>query len=798
MHETVTPDEKPLHAVDDASAEADIDEDTDSADALASDSSLREVDGDVDADAAEDLGADDVVGSDDPPAESLAAVDSIASSVVRRSAPSSRALQRRAYLWHLHRDQAYVKVVEQFELLAASRSTTNRHTTQHPSSIYHYLHSLAQLNQYHRIIAFYKGHSQILRASPHLLDLVLTACIREPKDSPAWRIFCDLRLRDKRLVARTRVQAKKPRRTTSSSSSSSSLSSSSVRAGGGHSDPSHAAVEPYLTEKASNALLKALLLADEPDRAFSLWRRVFLNKQQHRAYRLQAQAAHPLIMHMIEKHHRVEEARYAEIDAAAATAATHATTAAEATPTPSEDATAATTTKATSTTTPAAAPVDVCLHLTHAFNMYLGTSFVERVIDMGLLLRIFNEALRSALDVRNRSDSAPAQQQRLWLVSHVYRFILHHNEDLLRQDEAAEAATAAAAAATIPKTDAHHRRSAPPKTSTSETDKSRPASSPWSHTHHRSFVSLDWHRHFRPLIHCCLDAIERETTVVRRADLSAEEQVAARKRRDEVQRLLDTVLYDVRLTYPDYSHLRPTSPEEATEVASLERREADQQRRLSLLTAHDAANKKETPPPHKNTADTATTSVKERRRTATASAVAAASLVSSSHFTPILPLRVLDLETCEALLTNYLERRSHVVEVLLLYASLPNLRRYDAMRDTILTRLVAWYESGTAAKRVRLARMVELLHLLRGYVARHASLEHRRRAAGVENDDDHDKADLPSTMPPLNTRDLFSHNFTANFGPRGSVVRRPKPAAAAHRRADRRLREVEHTPRRVP
>ena len=388
------------------------------------------------------------------------------------------------------------------------------------------------------------------------LDIVMNACIREPLSTNILRLFTEIRLEDLRRyeIQKNNPSTKSPNR-------------------------------PLLiTEKVVNQLIKSLLLANQPEEAYTVWLHVMrgeplpnhpiytysrilaknfspiIDKSLHPylslGYRLHSLSADGLINHLLnsEPHRRINE----------------------------------------SLTSQRIYSGGQFVHtsLLHAFQMVLQTNFIEGQADSTPLLRLFNTVLRA---VMAPSDSVSFYKggnraRNAWLVVQIYKFILHSNESIARTEQRMLTTETKQSPGQDGDIADNHQ-------SSSSSMMVSPKDHPWSYRDHRSYLQLNWRDHYRPMIHICVAALRQL-----QPDGTLEDVENSQGTPFDPLALLDTIFYDIRLSFPNYAHLRHNTIKkgvvgaeeevltqaELGEIIALETQEATQQLLLDTTIIAEA------------------------------------------------------------------------------------------------------------------------------------------------------------------------------------------------------------------
>lgn len=395
--------------------------------------------------------------------------------------------------------------------------------------------------------------------------------------------------------------------------------------------------------------------------------------------------------------------------------------------------------------TPSRPNADAHVDLFRAFQIYLQTSFIESLQDQTLLFRILNTTLCAVLSppppthshsLRSQNQSQPSlsdgasgsgsglgasppvhlersvaarlRQRNTWLALQVYKYVLHHNECIGRVDAAHSHAPNSAGLA-----------------AGGEAGREGGAGSkdtPWSYRGHRRYIQLEWDAHYRPLMQVCLLHLERErdaaphpapaaavataTGATSTAASSAPHAGAgvgvgttggapSSAPAFDASLWLDALLYDVRLSFPDYSALllRPAGAattarqrqREREEVEALETEEAAQNVEMALYVSSLALAP--SPSTIVNTSASAAPSGWPRP-------------LPPQTLLPNLPLRPLDEEMFLALAREWIRRdrrqraqsrppsqpqqQPALARLVSLYQSVPRLSRFDGLRSELV------------------------------------------------------------------------------------------------------------------
>ena len=294
--------------------------------------------------------------------------------------------------------------------------------------------------------------------------------------------------------------------------------------------------------------------------------------------------------------------------------------------------------------------------LFRAFRVYLQTRFIENLLDSELLFRILRTVLSAVLNPPQLPSNTSSQKrlaaQKLrlknaWLAFQIYGYILRHNESIRRVDASS------------------HGKILGQSTEGGRKVESERGSkdTPWSCSNHRRFILLQWETHHRPLIQICLLRLEGLGSNPSADALTGDTEV-----KFDPAVLLDQLLYDVRMTHQDYSVLLAqlgVSKEEREEVEALELSEASQDEELAQYST-----------------------ALSREKAEGANSVLSAHPLPPMTLLPNLPLRPLDAPLFLQLVRRHL-RDGDIVGVLMVYQSIPALRRFDSLRTEIVESTLA-------------------------------------------------------------------------------------------------------------
>ena len=456
-----------------------------------------------------------------------------------------------------------------------------------PRTLEGFITSLAALHQYEEILDFYCDLQdnepflcRIWHEEPTVLDLLLQACIRHPAHAPVKEICTALYTAD-----RLRERAH-------------SFTVAAAPATGSRSAPAPKLVL-LLTEKVANQLLKSALLRQDARLALRICLDIFMGQSRgwfeprgsrqapahlevslyaSRSYRLHSQASHGLILYLLQKQAYSRDQ-----------ASSPPPTMMIPSPSPLSD-------------THTYPHLTFHTDLFRAFHMYLHTSFIEQLQDTELLFRIFNTVLCAVLSPPTLPPNASSsgqevaravRQKNAWLAFQIYKFVLRHNESIGRVETSQRKLNKGMWSPATPGSSSASGRGGGGGSGGGDTGAEAMAKAtqpkkdtPWSYTHHRRYIQLQWAAHHKPLMEICLLRLAGEgpnppaDALLPPSSSSAEIEATF-----DAAQWLEVLLYDVRLSHTDYTVLRSNrelTAENRAEIDALELSEASQAEELAL------------------------------------------------------------------------------------------------------------------------------------------------------------------------------------------------------------------------